>query len=50
MSELAVPEITRVVRSVTLMLRCTTTYSHGNIIHVETEYLWKGRYQTRTSS
>ena len=45
----AVPEITRVVRSVTLPLRRTTTYSHGNIILVETEYLWEGN-QTRTSS
>ena len=45
----AVAEITRVVRSVTLTLRRTTTYLHGNIIHVETEYLWEGN-QTRTSS
>ena len=44
----AVPEVTRVVRSVTLTLRRTTTYAHGRIIHVDTEYIWDGS-QTRTN-
>ena len=45
----AVPKITFVVRSATLTLQRTTTYWHGNIIHVETEYLWESN-QTRTST
>ena len=44
----AVPEVTRVVRSVTLTLRRTTMYAHGRIIHVDTEYIWDGS-QTRTN-
>ena len=40
-NDVAVPEVTCVVRR-------TTTYAHGCIIHVDTEYIWDGS-QTRTN-
>ena len=44
----AIPEVTRVVQTLTLTLRRTTTYSQGIEINVETEHLWDG-IQTNTS-
>lgn len=44
----AVPEIKHVVQSLTLTMRRTKTYSHGNLVNVETEYLWEGSQTSST--